>query len=58
MLLDIWMPQIDGIDLLKQIKGKQPAINVVMISGHGNIHTAVDGDQIRGVRFSSRSRSR
>src|SRR5262245_51920687 len=35
------MPQIDGIDLLKQIKSKEPAINVVMISGHGNIHTAV-----------------
>jgi UDP-3-O-[3-hydroxymyristoyl] N-acetylglucosamine deacetylase len=41
VLLDIWMPQIDGIDLLKQIKSKEPATNVVMISGHGNIHTAV-----------------
>ncbi len=41
ILLDIWMPQIDGIDLLKQIKSKAPAIHVVMISGHGNIHTAV-----------------
>ena len=34
VLVDIWMPQIDGIDLLKQIKSKEPAINVVMISGH------------------------
>jgi UDP-3-O-[3-hydroxymyristoyl] N-acetylglucosamine deacetylase len=41
VLLDIWMPQIDGIGLLKQIKNKEPAIHVVMISGHGNIHTAV-----------------
>jgi UDP-3-O-[3-hydroxymyristoyl] N-acetylglucosamine deacetylase len=41
VLLDIWMPQIDGIGLLKQIKSQQPTINVVMISGHGNIHTAV-----------------
>jgi UDP-3-O-[3-hydroxymyristoyl] N-acetylglucosamine deacetylase len=41
VLLDIWMPQIDGIGLLKEIKSKEPAINVVMISGHGNIHTAV-----------------
>jgi UDP-3-O-acyl N-acetylglucosamine deacetylase len=41
VLLDIWMPQIDGIGLLKLIKSKEPAINVVMISGHGNIHTAV-----------------
>jgi UDP-3-O-[3-hydroxymyristoyl] N-acetylglucosamine deacetylase len=41
VLLDIWMPQIDGIGLLKEIKSKQPGINVVMVSGHGNIHTAV-----------------
>jgi UDP-3-O-[3-hydroxymyristoyl] N-acetylglucosamine deacetylase len=41
VLLDIWMPQIDGIGLLKEIKSKEPTINVVMISGHGNIHTAV-----------------
>ena len=41
VLLDIWMPQIDGIDLLKQIKSQAPATHVVMISGHGNIHTAV-----------------
>jgi UDP-3-O-[3-hydroxymyristoyl] N-acetylglucosamine deacetylase len=41
VLLDIWMPQIDGIGLLKKIKSKEPALNVVMISGHGNIHTAV-----------------
>jgi UDP-3-O-[3-hydroxymyristoyl] N-acetylglucosamine deacetylase len=41
VLLDIWMPQIDGIGLLREIKNKEPNINVVMISGHGNIHTAV-----------------
>ncbi|HWO43465.1 MAG TPA: UDP-3-O-acyl-N-acetylglucosamine deacetylase, partial [Candidatus Eisenbacteria bacterium] len=41
VLLDIWMPQIDGIGLLKEIKSQQPDVNVVMISGHGNIHTAV-----------------
>jgi UDP-3-O-acyl N-acetylglucosamine deacetylase len=41
VLLDIWMPQIDGIGLLKEIKHREPGIPVVMISGHGNIHTAV-----------------
>ena len=41
VLLDIWMPQIDGIGLLKEIKVQEPDINVVMVSGHGNIHTAV-----------------
>lgn len=41
VLLDIWMAQTDGIELLKEIKHKTPELNVVMISGHGNIHTAV-----------------
>jgi len=41
VLLDIWMPQVDGIGLLKEIKNHEPEINVVMVSGHGNIHTAV-----------------
>ena len=51
VLLDIWMPQIDGIDLLKQIKSKEPAINVVMISGHGNIHTAVTATKFGAFDF-------
>jgi UDP-3-O-[3-hydroxymyristoyl] N-acetylglucosamine deacetylase len=51
VLLDIWMPQIDGIDLLKQIKSKGPAINVVMISGHGNIHTAVTATKFGAFDF-------
>jgi UDP-3-O-[3-hydroxymyristoyl] N-acetylglucosamine deacetylase len=51
VLLDIWMPQIDGIDLLKQIKSKEAAINVVMISGHGNIHTAVTATKFGAFDF-------
>ena len=51
VLLDIWMPQIDGIGLLKQIKNQQPAINVVMISGHGNIHTAVTATKAGAFDF-------
>jgi two-component system nitrogen regulation response regulator NtrX len=33
VLLDIWMPQVDGIGLLKEIKSQEPEINVVMVSG-------------------------
>ncbi|MET0500732.1 MAG: UDP-3-O-acyl-N-acetylglucosamine deacetylase [Candidatus Binatia bacterium] len=51
VLLDIWMPQIDGIDLLKQIKNREPAIHVVMISGHGNIHTAVTATKFGAFDF-------
>ncbi len=39
---DIKMPQMDGVELLQNIKQCNPEIPVVMISGHGNIETAVD----------------
>ena len=51
ILLDIWMPQIDGIGLLKDIKAKKPDIHVVMISGHGNIHTAVSATKYGAFDF-------
>ena len=51
VLLDIWMPQIDGIELLKEIKSQEPEINVVMISGHGNIHTAVTATKFGAFDF-------
>jgi UDP-3-O-[3-hydroxymyristoyl] N-acetylglucosamine deacetylase len=51
VLLDIWMPKIDGIGLLKEIKSKKPSTNVVMISGHGNIHTAVTATKFGAFDF-------
>ncbi|MBL0702094.1 MAG: sigma-54-dependent Fis family transcriptional regulator [Desulfosarcina sp.] len=41
VLLDIWMPGIDGIETLKEIKKDNPVIPVVIITGHGTIETAV-----------------
>ena len=51
VLLDIWMPQVDGIGLLKLIKSQEPEINVVMVSGHGNIHTAVTATKFGAFDF-------
>jgi UDP-3-O-acyl N-acetylglucosamine deacetylase len=51
VLLDIWMPQVDGIGLLKEIKIQEPDINVVMVSGHGNIHTAVTATKYGAFDF-------
>lgn len=51
VLLDIWMPQVDGIGLLKEIKFQEPDLNVVMISGHGNIHTAVTATKFGAFDF-------
>ena len=41
VLLDIWMPGIDGIETLKEIKKNNASLPVVIITGHGNVETAV-----------------
>ncbi|KXF77329.1 AAA family ATPase [Paramesorhizobium deserti] len=43
VFLDIWMQgsRLDGLALLDEIKSRHPELPVVMISGHGNIETAV-----------------
>jgi two-component system, NtrC family, nitrogen regulation response regulator NtrX len=42
VLCDIKMPKIDGIEVLEKIMALQKDIPVIMISGHGNIETAVE----------------
>ncbi len=42
VFLDIWLPDIDGMEGLKEIKRYYPEIDVVMISGHGTIENAVE----------------
>ncbi|MGH7822932.1 MAG: UDP-3-O-acyl-N-acetylglucosamine deacetylase [Candidatus Binatia bacterium] len=51
ILLDIWMPELDGIDLLRQIYGHRPGARVIVISGHGNIETAVRATQLGAFDF-------
>jgi two-component system, NtrC family, nitrogen regulation response regulator NtrX len=46
VLLDIWMPGIDGIETLKEIKKNNPYIQVIIITGHGNIETAVKATKL------------
>ena len=42
LFLDIWLPDIDGVEGLKEVKRHFPETEVIMISGHGTIETAVD----------------
>ena len=46
VLLDIWMPGLDGIETLEKIKGLYPTLQVIMMSGHGNIETAVKSTKV------------
>jgi two-component system nitrogen regulation response regulator NtrX len=41
MLLDLWLPDIGGMDVLKMMKERESNIPVIIISGHGTIDTAV-----------------
>ena len=42
VLCDIKMPKMDGVEVLEAIKKIKPEIPVVMISGHGDLETAVN----------------
>ncbi len=46
VLLDIWMPGIDGIETLKEIKKNNSFIQVIIITGHGTIETAVKATKL------------
>ena len=51
VLLDVWMPDIDGIELLRRIKTERPAVPVIMISGHANIQSAVAATRLGAADF-------
>jgi DNA-binding NtrC family response regulator len=43
VILDIKMPGMDGIQVLKEIKGRYPLIEVILLTGHGTTETAIRG---------------
>jgi two-component system nitrogen regulation response regulator NtrX len=51
VFLDIWMPRMDGLDTLAELKRLRPEAPVVMISGHGTIETAVKATRLGAYDF-------
>jgi two-component system nitrogen regulation response regulator NtrX len=51
VLLDVWLPGIDGIETLDRLKAAYPETAVIMISGHGNIAAAVRATQLGALDF-------
>jgi DNA-binding NtrC family response regulator len=51
VLLDIWMPDTDGISLLKEWSENGAAGTVVMMSGHGTVDTAVEATRLGAFDF-------
>src|SRR4030043_2192340 len=51
ILLDVWLPGIDGIQTLEEIKKLKPGLPVIVISGHGNIELAVKATKVGAYDF-------
>jgi UDP-3-O-acyl N-acetylglucosamine deacetylase len=51
VILDIWMPGMDGIETLRRMKAAQPETPVIMMSGHATISTAIKATKIGASDF-------
>jgi two-component system nitrogen regulation response regulator NtrX len=51
VLLDIWLPQMSGLDVLAKLNKEEENTQVVMISGHGSIATAVKATKLGAFDF-------
>ena len=51
VLLDIWLPGIDGMGVLSKIKERHPALPVIMMSGHAGIEAAVSSIKMGAYDF-------
>jgi len=51
VLLDVWLPGIDGLETLEKIRELEDAPEVIMISGHGTIETAVRATKLGAYDF-------
>lgn len=50
-LLDVWLPDIDGLSVLEKVRSQGSDVSVVMLSGHANIETAVKSTRLGAVDF-------
>src|SRR6266567_108117 len=51
VMLDIWMPRMEGLEALQRLKELYPGLVVIMMSGHGTIETAVKSTKMGAYDF-------
>ena len=51
VILDVQMPEVDGLEVLQKIKQRKPLIEVIMLTGHATVQTAIDGMKLGAFDF-------
>ena len=51
VFLDIWLPSMDGLETLKAIKEYDPSLEIIMMTGHGTVNTAVQAVKLGALDF-------
>jgi DNA-binding NtrC family response regulator len=51
VLLDVKMPGMDGIEVLKKIKSEHPIVEVIMLTGHATVEDAIEGMKLGAYDF-------
>ena len=46
VVLDVKMPGMDGVEVLRQIKEKRPLVEFIMLTGHATVESAVEGPKL------------
>ena len=55
VVLDIIMPEIDGIQLLKEIKKTAPRVEVILLTGYAKLETAIEGMELGAFDYLTKS---
>ena len=50
-IIDIKLPEMDGITVMKKIKAKDPSIEIIMISGHGDMNSVIEAMRLGAADY-------